>query len=223
MMSVAEYASLAGISPRAVRLRAEAGTLQAQKVGRSWVVDDVERQRLRRGIKPFRGRPLTAGGFERLALFIDDDMSVLTPEWRRRGKILARRLHAEPLDELRRLAPARNGDVHLFRADPEAIESLRKSKETQPTGVSNHRQEVLPGGTIDLYVRESDLDRLVGESGLLPVQDLARANVFLRVVDALPRPSILRLAADLLDYNNPRTDDQAEALIREATGKVLER
>lgn len=55
------------------------------------------------------------------------------------------------------------------------------------------------------------------------MQDLARANVFLRVVDALPRPSILRLAADLLDYNNPRTDDQAEALIREATGKVVER
>lgn len=89
MMSVAEYASLAGISPRAVRLRAEVGTLLAQKVGRSRVVDDVERQRLRRGIKPFRGRPLTAGGFERLALFIDDDMSALTPEWRRRGKILA--------------------------------------------------------------------------------------------------------------------------------------
>lgn len=118
--------------------------------------------------------------------------------------------------------PLRNDNLRLFRADPEAIESLRKSKETQPTEVSNHRQEVSPGVAIDLYVRESDLDRLAGERGLLPVQDLARANVFLRVVDALPSPSILRLAADLLDYNNPRTDDQAEALIREATGKVVE-
>ena len=223
MMSVAEYASLAGISPRAVRLRAEAGTLLAQKVGHAWIVDDVERQRLRRGLKPYRGRPLTAAGFERLALFIDDATEALTPEWRRRGKILARRLHTEPLEELHRLSSARTGKLHLYRADPETIDTLRKSNETQPTGVSDPRQTVSPGGTIDLYIRESDLHRLTTQNGLLPVQDKTRANVYLRVVDGLPRPSILRLAADLLDYGNPRTDDQAESLIREATGKVVQR
>lgn len=39
LMSLAEYAKLHGVSPITVRQKAQRGTLEAQKIGRNWVID----------------------------------------------------------------------------------------------------------------------------------------------------------------------------------------
>lgn len=82
MVSVAEYAAVAGISERAARLRAEQGRIDASRVGRIWLIPEHELGAAVEGKEP-PGPPVSLEAFERLAQLLDGDHAHLNPDQRR--------------------------------------------------------------------------------------------------------------------------------------------
>ncbi|UEJ81511.1 helix-turn-helix domain-containing protein [Brachybacterium halotolerans subsp. kimchii] len=209
MLTVSDFARRAGISSRAVRQRIQAGTLEAQRAGRAWLLPESALPAAAR--RP--GRRLSVQSFDQLAAYMDLDDGALAADERRRARERATMLRERGLDRVVEFA-RRSGLVvrHLFASDDDLAE-LRAEGRLVPTGVSHPDAEVY-GPVIDAYVSSVDC-RDIELFHLLEPVDRSRSNVILRVQDPPPVVRRLHVIADLLDDRTERSRLEAERLFAE--------
>lgn len=214
VVSVEQYAQAARISPRAARLRIENGHVDAQRVGRQWLIADYELARAHQDRQQPPGRPISAAAFERLAAFLDGDDAHLSAEHRRQASGYARRLLADDAARhLQLLARSRVGDPHAYIVAQDELADLRSEPCLVLSGVSAEGHSLSSARFVDAYVQRPEARRLVARYGLRP-QDGPGGNVILRLVDHVPVRRGLRIAADLIDSHDARSIDEGVEIAR---------
>lgn len=220
-VSIAEYADAAGITPRAARMRAAQGRIDAKRIGNTWVIPHHELAAAARDGKAPPGRAISRDAFERLAAFLEGEDEHLTPDQRRQAKRLAARLRVrENLRALSRIGRNRGGVPHGFRASPEDLQILAIDPHLQPTGISDYRQRLSSHNLLEAYVPKHQLRRLRAEYGLSPVSGPAW-NVLLRAIDELPPAMGLRASVDLAEASDPRSLAEASRIARSLAEAAL--
>lgn len=213
MRSIAEYASQAGVSPRAVRLRAASGHLAAHKVGGRWVIEAKPEKSPRGG-----GRRLSAHSFDVLADFLDGEEQRLSADQRRRAKERALKIRALGIDQVKRYAERPDLHVERFKASGEDFDEISSRGDIAPTGISHPLAEVY-GSIVDAYVSRAVRDEIELFHLLEPAEGV-EANVVLRVQDPPPKVRSLHVIADLLGDPNARSRSEAERLFRRMMGRA---
>ena len=194
MLSVAESAEILGITPQAVRDLIAAGELDAQRIGRMFVVPRHQVELLARAPRPV-GRPLApATAWQLIAVLSGRSPgSVGTARAGRLRERLCRGNAAELAARLRVRARAQDLDLttgtwRRLLEDPRVV----------PSGAGLSL-------TLDAYVAAEALPAVVERYGLRPVGDgQSRASFVLRVV---PRSVPAALAP-----RRPRTSEAAQLL-----------
>jgi len=207
VLSVARAADVLEVSPRRVRQLLESGRLPGQQLGRSWVIDRGDIDRLRRnGV----GRPWSASSawaVLELAAGREPDLSAV--ERSRARKRLADCGVAGLVVKLRARAERRGVYAH-----PSVLDRLAHDDRVVRGGVSAAREcrvDVIVQDAAEVYVRASDVVDLVNSYALDENHD--RPNVIVRVVDdeawqfsdgekVAPWPVV---AVDLLDADDERS------------------
>jgi excisionase family DNA binding protein len=194
MLSVAESAAILGVTPQAVRDLIAAGELDAQRIGRMFVVPRSGVELLARAPRPV-GRPLApATAWQLIAVLSGRSPdSVGTARPGRLLEQLCRRTAAEMASRLRVRARPQHlalttGTWRRLLEDPRVVPSA--------AGLSL---------TLDAYVAAEALPAVVERYGLRPIGDeQPRASFVLRVV---PRSVPAALAP-----RRPRTSEAAQLL-----------
>src|SRR5688572_22506333 len=184
-LSVESAAALLKLHPTRVRRLIAGGELDAQKVGRDWLIDPISLERLRLAERP-RGRPLApahawallwlASGDSRLQRMAADwtepwaasrlRRALSEGNWRQRLPLLRRRAH-----------------VFYLRAHPSDLPRLAKESCFIATGVGAaqaHGFDVVAPGIVEGYVPAHCLDELQEKYMLGPSP---QPNAILHVVD----------------------------------------
>ena len=207
LVSVSDAATELDVSPRRVRQMLAAGQLPGQQVGRTWVIERVSLDELRRADA---GRPWSArSAWAVLGLASGDEFELTPVERSRARRRIAENGLAGLVDQLRSRAGRR-----AFYAHPSALARVAKGGGVVRGGVSasaEHATEVIAVESAEIYVRESQLSDLVDRYEL--DADAERPNLVIRVVgdedwpfdsndDVAPWPVV---AVDLLDASDERS------------------
>ena len=207
MMSVAEYAQHAGVSPRSVRARLERGSLRGQKIAGRWMVSDNPHEHY-----SAHGRKISMASFNQLAAYLDGNSASLTPDARRRAKERAHNISERGVEALRQYAVRADAKPQFYAVPAADLYDLMDERALVLTGVSHEYSEIY-GATVDAYVTPRDLTTLKFIYALREVhaQD---ANVILRVIKEIPKIHPLHVAVDLLISKDPRSEREAERLVK---------
>ena len=213
-LSVAEYAKERGISRQRTLALINAGKVEANKVGQTWVID-----RRQVGNRSVSSRPLSA----RMAgLFIEGlsggSLAEMSSEDRFHVKRYIERIR-ESDDQPRLLHSwlrSRQSQVFDVAANPVDLVEIAADSRLVPSGISDGRSGLSATREFEGYVAERDVDAVL-KSNLLVAS--SSPNVRLHVVGELPsRPVPLGFVlADLADWNRAREDGR----VRELVGKLL--
>jgi excisionase family DNA binding protein len=207
VLSVARAADVLDVSPRRVRQLLESGRLAGEQLGRSWVIDrgDVDRLR-RRGV----GRPWSASSaWAVLGLAAGRNPELSSVERSRARTRLADRGLAGLMVQLRERAERREAYAH-----PSVLARVAGDDRVVRGGVSaahEYRVHLIVRDAAEVYVRASDVADLA-DSYALEV-DADRPNVILHVVDDVAWPfdddeqfaSWAVVGVDLLDADDERS------------------
>lgn len=219
LMGLAEAGQELGVSARRVHQLVASGRLQGRRIGRSWVLERVEVERLARR-RPHAGRPWKpASAWGVLALASGEQLRASAVD---RSRAMQRLQHG--LEPLAGRLSSRARDC-WFYAHPAVLADVAAHSETVASGVSAlsaHDVDLVAGDQAEAYVRESGLADVVGRFALDPDSD--RPNVRLRVVDdddwpfdadrrVAPAPVV---AVDLLDSDDERSRRAARELLARA-------
>jgi hypothetical protein len=219
LVDVTRAAQELHVDPSRIRALIADGSLQADKVGGRWLVhwDSVVSRRRQPGVA---GRPLAPRNAWTLLLEACGEEPLHDVDAHARWRI-RRALRHESLAALRSRLSRRADDHHLWGL-PGELRALRDDDAVVFTGSSAAgalRLDLAAPDTIDAYVRDEDLGRLVHQYGL-EASPTSRANVVLRSVpdDAwvladrriAPRAAV---ALDLASYPDPRSQRIGEELL----------
>lgn len=215
MLSVARAADVLDVSPRRVRQLLESGQLAGEQLGRSWVIDRGDVDRLRRS---GAGRPWSASSAWAVLELAAGRTPALSPVERSRAR---RRLADHGLAGLVVRLRAR-ADRREAYAHPSVLGRVAADDRVIPGGVSavqEYRVDLIVRDAAEVYVRASDVADLA-DSYALEV-DADRPNVILHVVDDGSWPfddqqqiaSWAVVAVDLLDADDERSRRAGRELI----------
>lgn len=216
VVSVVDAAEALEVSPRRVRQLIADGHLGANRVGRSWVIERSDLDRLVVGVT---GRPWSpASAWAVLRLAAGGDLSGLSPLERSRAR---RRLAEHGLDGLVDRLRSRSERREMY-AHPSAVQRIERDGEIVRGGVSalsDHDVDLIVADRAEVYVAASDVDDLVDRHALEP--DADRPNVVVHIVDedvwpfgnadrVAPWPVV---AVDLIDASDERSRRAGQELI----------
>lgn len=205
MVPVSEAARRLGVNRFRVHQRIAAGSLKAEKVGSSWLVDAA-------GLRPARAsRPMSPSMVWALARAGEGKAPDVRPAERSRLNEKLWRLREEPADELPRLVSSWLADrarrVEL-EVHPEDLPELRADPGLRLSGVSDPRAGLASGSDLEAYVAAGDLDELADRYFLDLDAQPERPNVILHVLDQALHGDVPRLfsAADLFERGGAREE-----------------
>lgn len=215
VLSVAGAADVLDVSPRRVRQLLESGQLAGEQLGRSWVIDRGDVDRLRRS---GAGRPWSASSAWAVLELAAGRKPELSPVERSRAR---RRLADHGLAGLVVQLRAR-ADRHEAYAHPSALDRISGDDRVIRGGISAaqvYRVDLIVRDAAEVYVRAGDLAELADSYALDGSAD--RPNVILHVVDdeawpfdddeqVAPWPVV---AIDLLDADDERSRRAGRELI----------
>lgn len=207
LMSVADAAVELGVSARRVRQLLASGEIHGQQLGRSWVIDGADVDRLR----PKRvGRPWSAASAWAVLELAAGGKPELSPVERSRArKRLAGNGLAGLVDQLRSRSERREMYVH-----PSALDRVGDDAEVVRSGVSAlgvYDVDLIASDEAEVYVRSSNVAGFMDPYALQSNPD--RSNLVVRIVDddvwpfeddarVAPWPVV---AVDLLDAHDERS------------------
>lgn len=202
MVPVSEAASRLRVSRGRVHHRIAAGSLRAEKVGSTWLVD-VE------GLQPARAsRPMSQPMALALAMLAESQIPPVRPSESARLKEKLNRLRSMPTDEIPPLVSSwladRARQIEL-EMHPDDLAELRRDDRLKLSGVSDPRAGLSSSVDLEAYVQPDDLEAIARDYFLDLHAHPARTNVVLRVAE-VPMSEVPRLfsAADLFDRGGPR-------------------
>ncbi len=215
VMNVARAADVLDVSPRRVRQLLESGQLAGQQLGRSWVIDRGDIDRLRRN---GAGRPWSASSAWAVLELAAGHEPELSPVERSRAR---RRLADHGLGGLVEQLRAR-ADRREVYAHPSVLGRVALDDRAVRGGVSaahEYHADLIVQDAAEVYVRAGDVVNLVDSYAL--DEDVDRPNVILHVVDdeAWPFDNSRQVASwpvvavDLLDANDERSQRAGRELI----------
>lgn len=203
MVPVSEAARRLGVNRFRVHQRIQEGSLRAEKIGSSWLVDAT-------ALRPARvSRPMSPSMVQALVLLSEGEVPEARPSERSRLNENWRRIHKSPVDELPRLVSSwlasRARQVEL-EVHPEDMPELRANPRLQLSGVSDPRAGLASGSELEAYVAEPDLKELADDYFLDLDARPGNPNVILHVIDGPLSGEVPRLlsAADLFDRGGAR-------------------
>lgn len=211
-VGVKEVAAQLGVSERRVRQLIDAGDLPARRVAGRLLVDEAGIPRSRPVARPMS--PRIAWAF--IALLSSEPVAGISDRERARLEAKHRALLASPRPAvlLRSWLRSRARLLRLA-VSPSEVEGLLEDPRLVPSGISDGRSEMSAGREAEAYVRPRDVEQLMADHLMAPVNP---ANVWLHVVDRpLARPAPLGLViADLADHDRAREDARVVELLRVA-------
>jgi excisionase family DNA binding protein len=219
-ISIAEAASLLGLSATRVRAMVSRGQLPAVKVGGRWLVERRVVEQRRRGAAP-RGRRFTPrNAWALLLLASGEDAPKLDPSVRSR---LRRALALEGLAALSPRLRDRSSASN-YKAHPGEIPYVLEDDALAPTGISAAGAMglgLLASREADGYIAQSQLPRFIAEHALSPGG--IESNVRLRAVpddawrelDGRSVAPAAAVALDLADEPDSRSREAGKKLIRQ--------
>ena len=228
-LSVAEAAKLLGVGVARVHQRIADGSLQAERIGSQWVVDELSVLEIAE--RRSSGRPLSARSAWALIGLAERDEAAfagLAPMERHRAAERLAKLFAlvsVPVvgeEEVREVAAAlrarlrRRAARWLFRAAGADLPGLCSDTRWVPLGLSAPAGGLGAAEIVEGYVADADAAQLSADHLLVPVQ--RDANVVMHVVPdghQANAESRLLLAADLAEHRGPREELRAVELLRE--------
>ena len=178
-VAVPEAARILGLSPTRVRAMAVNGGLPAAKIGDRWLIERSAVERRRNQGAP-SGRPFAPhNAWALLLLASGEDVEGLDPSVRSR---LRRALELEGLEKL---APRldRRAEVKRFSGHPGEVSYVLEDPAVVRSGISAagaHGFDLVSGGEVDGYLRESELKKFAKNHALTPSG--FEGNVHLRLV-----------------------------------------
>jgi len=204
---VARAADVLDVSPRRVRQLLESGQLAGQQLGRSWVIEQGDIDRLRRN---GAGRPWSASSAWAVLELAAGHEPELSPVERSRAR---RRLADHGLGGLVEQLRARAERREVY-AHPSVLGRVVGDGRVVRGGVSaasHYRADLIVQDAAEVYVRAGDVVDLVDSYAL--DEDAVRPNVILHVVDDEVWPfddqqqiaSWAVVAVDLLDADDERS------------------
>jgi hypothetical protein len=211
LISVNDAARELDVDPSWVRALIANGSLTAEKVAGRWLVDPGGVRERQRDPRP-AGRPLSARNAWVLILEASDEPPKKDVDpvalWRMRRSLVHPGLTA-----MRPRLAGRATPHHLWGLDSE-LRGLVKSRDVVASGSSAAGElglELAAPNTLDAYVPEETLDRLIREHALEPTRP-SQANLILR---AVPREAwiiggrkfapLAAVALDLASYPDSRS------------------
>lgn len=237
-IDVREAARRLGVSPARVRQLIVQGDLDANRLGRFWVIaQDSVRRRAQAEVdhgRPYSSRQVWRMGVMADLMLADDADEALRrfvdpqARWRLRRYLADLAREDDPGNVAWRL---RGRADHLIRcfAHPSVVAGLvedPRSVVSGAHGAAAHGADLVPNDIVDAYVAADDLDGLTADHGL--IDDTGDANVRLRVVDrsvrlqrsqGRPAPGSpghvaprLLVVADLAERDDARATAGARAL-----------
>lgn len=237
LLDIPKAARALGVSPARVRQLIDQGDLDAQQVGRFWVVDPRS-VRDRAAIDVSHGRPIAQRQVWRMAALADlpaaSDVGMerfhasVRPQarWRLRHYLAGLADVAEPRDVAWRLR-GRADQVLDRYAHPSVIRELLEDDRlvlSGAHGAAHHGSDLVPDPFVDAYVAAEDVAALERDHGLVDVD--GSVNARLRVVgeplawwrsldqlDQSPSPAPrLLVIADLSQRDDARAGIAARAM-----------
>ena len=204
---MARAADVLDVSPRRVRQLLESGQLAGQQLGRSWVIEQGDIDRLRRN---GAGRPWSASSAWAVLELAAGHEPELSPVERSRAR---RRLADHGLGGLVEQLRARAERREVY-AHPSVLGRVVGDGRVVRGGVSaasHYRADLIVQDAAEVYVRAGDVVDLVDSYAL--DEDAVRPNVILHVVDDEVWPfddqqqiaSWAVVAVDLLDADDERS------------------
>jgi excisionase family DNA binding protein len=207
LVGVVEAAEELEVSPRRVRQLLASGRLPGQRAGRSWAIDRVDVEHLRRSRV---GRPWSSSSAWAVLGFAAGGNPELSPVERSRArKRLADNGLAGLVGQLRSRSERREMYAH-----PSALDRIVDEDGVVRGGVSapvEYGVDLIVSDEAEVYVRARNLADLIDRYALDPHAD--RSNLIIRVVDDDVWPfdeganvapwSVI--AVDLLDANDERS------------------
>lgn len=228
-MSVVEAAERLGVHPQRVHQRIRSGSLPAVKVGRQWVIQASDIQRLTAS-KASAGRPLSVRSAHNLLACAEghkDLVAAMSSSERSRARSRLRILLSlsggeENIAPLRRALTNRAERVSLAAA-PRDLPHLREDPRLHLSGLSSPMSGIAASDVVEAYVMSRDAEK-VRQDHLLVHAPIADSNVILHiVVEGESRLSAAQLAAsplsnaaDLSDQAGPREGAAAYQLLLQA-------
>jgi hypothetical protein len=216
MASVEEYANWRGVSPQRVRAMLRNGEISGRRAGeRQWVVDDLaysQRKPIRRALGP-----VAAWAVIDLLSGEDADSDLSPLQLHRARNHRDEIVHSENPAPLIHSLLRQRGERLVFRgAASDVRELIDSDKRILVSGISDPRSGVSAGDLAEVWVR--DFMHLSGFLDDWLLQPDPRGNVVVhgggRGLDGIEQVPIGLVAADLADWNGPREDSRAEALVR---------
>ena len=211
MLSVKEYAARQDISVGRVHQLIHKGKVQAEKIGSSWVIDELALRR-----RPARSRPLsTANSWSFISLIsgIEPENMDAKARWRLGRMCDALIESAEPAlflaSWLRERAP-----VLALHANDSDLADLRSDKRVVLSGISDDRAGLSSEHEVEAYVDPELADQLTREYLLVEAK---MPNVWLHLarvqVDAEGQAPLGLVLADLADHAGPRESLRVKELL----------
>lgn len=223
LVSVPQAAERLGVSPERIYQRIKTGSLPAQRVGRSWVLDEEDVRRIAHHAGP--GRPLSAASAWGLLAVSEGEAREFSSSARSRARARYHQLlravgQTSDLDLVAALlhrALGGRAQRRLYRASPLDLPALREDPRLHLSGLSAPGAQMSAGDLVEGYVRENEIQPLEQAHVLTSVTG-ARANVILHVIHGgwdvnHLFASDLLLAADLAEYDGTREGGRAYDLV----------
>lgn len=213
-IGVSEAAERLGISRQRVLQMIADGRIPAQRVGRSWSINEVDVCRRRIPV----GRPLSmdmAKGLLDLAAGERPELSSRDIS-RLRGNMvrLVREVKADgdPASLLRSWLPRRAMRHELSVAEADLSEVLADDR-LVISGVSDKRAGMWSPRIGEGYVDEKVARKFFDDHFIVEADDRSRANLIVHAAMIVPKISPVVIAADLSDYRAGREDRQARMVL----------
>lgn len=204
-----------------MRKLAESGQIAARKYGTSWVIS--EPSVLYASHRQGSGRPLGEAAAWDLALMLDGYMSSSQGRARTKARVILLKSFKEEhgydpqAEKLAMRWLNARATTGYFRAIGGDMNDVRNDPRLQATGVSHSKSGLLQAGEFEAYVCRSDYVQVVDDYMLIDTAR-PRANVTLRVIDAIERPRViprLMIAVDLLERGTTREVSAGQDLLEE--------
>ncbi len=226
-VGVVEAAGRLGVHVQRVHQRIADGSLPAEKVGRDWLIDEVDLSRIDK--RPAGRPPSPRSAWNVLLVAADKDPSGLPPgklaaaeRWLRRLQRSAQREDEDVVVAQLRHLLGNRAERREYHVAPRDLDALRGEARMKLSGVSASQSGIASGDLVESYVSAPLGEDIVDDYLLVPApHDIA--NVVLHLYDeaAIPVdvdllvPSKLLVAVDLAEYHGPRESAKAVELVRE--------
>jgi excisionase family DNA binding protein len=215
-IGVSEAGQRLGISRQRVLQMIADDRLPAQRVGRSWSINEVDVARRRVPV----GRPMSiamARGFLDLAAGVRPELSSRDISRLRVNMVrLVREVRADgdPAGLLRSWLPRRAVRRELSVADRD-LAGVLADERLVISGVSDQRAGMSSPRIAEGYVDEQNAPKYFDEYFVVDADSRASANFIAHVAVVVPPISPIVIAADLADYRAGREDRQAQTVLRD--------